>query len=151
MAVEDSRYHQLYDRLERARNAVIKWYERGKKDWNGRKMARPYSYQEGDAFRQELRYYFDSLNKDEAARLAGNFAFEVAKNMLKDRRFHQDAKAVIWLSCKPFMNEADKLKLDALMQAIISGKSSKPENKSLGKNSQPINPKYVQAEIKFGS
>lgn len=150
MAVEDSKYHQLYDCLERARNAVIKWYERGKKDWNGRKMARPYSYQEGDAFRLELRYYFDSLNKDEAARLAGNFAFEVAKNMLKDGRFRQDANAVIELSCKSFMNEADKLKLDALMQAIISGKSSKPKNTSSDKNSQPIIQKYRQATMDFG-
>lgn len=149
MAVDDTRYHQLYNRLECARNAVIKWYERGKKDWNGRKMDRPYSYQDGDAFRFELRNYFDSLDKDEAARLSGNFAFEVAKNMLKDGRFRQDAKAVIGLSCKPFMNEADKFKLDALMQAIISGKSSEKENKN-SKQPRTIIPQYVQTSMTFG-
>lgn len=124
MSIEDPKYYELYDRLSNARSAVIKWYERGKKDWQGKRMARPFSYQEGDAFRIELRNYFDSKDKDEAARLAGNFAFDVAKKWLKDGRFRSDVRAVIVLSCEPYMKEEDKNQLDKLVRAILCNQTT---------------------------
>ncbi|MBQ9235059.1 MAG: hypothetical protein IJ184_01150 [Alphaproteobacteria bacterium] len=135
MAVEDAQYQSFLGRLYDARIQIAWWYKQ-KGEAMYRRGPRPFGWEEANRYRDNLSSYFRSLGKDEAARVAGNFAFAIVKTMYKYNYFRKDVETIVTLCCKDFMTEEDKSKLGKLMAAIKSpkSKSNSKTEASEGKN-----------------